>query len=357
MAVQPQKSIAQSLAGLLLVAALTSVGVAQPTLRDAAFEQAPGAVWSARTSFGSSTPAWDPQVRHSGTGSLRVDLARFGGCTLSQRVACAGGGSFSFGCWVRTELEAADAVYTYVQWLDGAGAVLGLGAPSASAAGTADWRLLVAPGEAPAGAAAAVLKVVAGQGRSPRGGRVWLADSFLRPGSDVGGALGNTGFEKDSDGDGNPDGWRPFTAGEGFVLARDTAVAHSGQCSARLTGLPGHGDRSCYGQVSAPCTPPARVRLRYWYKGRGASTGFVRFRPAPGVTLPGGQEFYDTQSFSVPLPQADWSEFTFTATTPPAALAARLIAVEVTIYQRGEGDLWLDDLSTEGLEADGRGEK
>jgi hypothetical protein len=113
--------------------------------------------------------------------------------------------------------------------------------------------------------------------------------------------------------------------------------------------MAGHGDRSCYTVTSSPCSPAPKLRLRLSYKGTGEASGFLRYRPAPGVSVPGGKEFYDTQSFTMPLPKAEWSEFTFDATTPAAALAEKLVVIDVTLYQRGEGTLWLDDVSVEGL--------
>lgn len=91
------------------------------------------------------------------------------------------------------------------------------------------------------------------------------------------------------------------------------------------------------------------MRASFWYKGTGACTGFVRFLPAPGVTLATG-EFYDTQHFAVPMPKDEWTRFSFDAKTPAAALEAGLVVMDVTIYQRGEGTLWLDDVTVEGLE-------
>jgi hypothetical protein len=62
----------------------------------------------------------------------------------------------------------------------------------------------------------------------------------------------NPGFELDANEDGVPDGWRPFIHGEGFDLGVTGEISYEGQRAARLTGLPDHGDRSCFGQTIGP---------------------------------------------------------------------------------------------------------
>jgi hypothetical protein len=316
-------------------------------LQNAGFEEAIGTGWTVRRAFGPCEFKLDTAVKRGGGGSLRAELGRFGGGTVTQIVQVTEAGPVSFNVWVKTQLEAADGVYLQLAWLNDAGEVVGVGEASSVASGAGDWRALSAMGERPAEATRAALKIVIGQGKGAGGGTVWVDDASLRPGLDVAGAFANTGAEKDADGDGQPDGWRPFIAGGGFLLGRDCSVAHSGQCSAKLTGAAGHGDRSCFTVLSSPCSPSPKLRLRFWYKGTGEGNGFLRYRPAPGVATPDGREFYDTQSFAMPLPKNDWTELTFDATTPAAALAEKLVVIEVTLYQRGEGTLWLDDLSVE----------
>jgi hypothetical protein len=314
-------------------------------LGNAGFEEGVAGGWTARQAFGPCEFKVDTSVKRSGAGSLKAELGRFGGGTISQIVPVTEAGPVSFTVWVKTQLEAADGVYVQIAWLGESGEVVGIGEASSVASGVGDWRALCAKGEKPAEATRASVKVVIGQGQSAGGGMVWVDDASLRPGLSVSGAFSNIGAEKDADGDGQPDGWRPFVAGGGFVLGRDCSVAHSGQCSAKLTGVAGHGDRSCFTVLSSPCSPAAKLRLRLWYKGRGEGNGFLRYRPAPGVATPDGKEFYDTQSFALPLPKDEWTELVFDATTPAAVLAEKLVVIEVTTYQRGEGTLWLDDLS------------
>ncbi|MHB8994868.1 MAG: hypothetical protein ACYC63_06440 [Armatimonadota bacterium] len=341
---------AAAIVGLLFALVITSCsGQTVAVLQNTGFDETIGAGWTARRSFGPCEFKLDTAVKRSGAGSLRAELGRFGGGTVTQIVPVTEAGPVSFKVWVKTQLEAADGVYLQFAWLNDAGEVVGIGEASGVASGVGDWRALSAMGEKPVEATRAALKIVIGQGKSADGGMVWVDEASLRPGLDVAGAFSNTGADKDADGDGQPDGWRPFIAGGGFVLGRDCGVAHSGQCSAKLQGMAGHGDRSCYTLVSSLCSPAAKLRLRFWYKGTGECTGFLRYVPAPGKSTRDGKEFYDTQSFSVPLPKEEWSEFVFEATTPAAALAEKLVVIHVTIYQRGEGALWLDDVSVEGL--------
>lgn len=338
--------------GLMGLLMLPGLSLAQlPALQSPGFDSAGPdglpAGWRGRVSFTGGKAALDTTEKRAGAGCLRVELPPHGGYLVSQGLGPVTCDQVSFGCWVKTKLNGPDGVQLSLHWLDDSGQIVGIGQPSAVVSGSTTWQQVVVVGERPMGATKSLLKISVGQGLGT-GGTAWVDEAFVKPGVDVAGALLNLGFELDADGDGDPDGWRPFVHGGGFALARDVTVGRSGQSSARLTGYPGHGDRSCYGQTSRPCTPPQGVRLRFWYKGSGECSGFVRFRPAPGVKLESG-EFYDTMSFSAPLPRQDWAELSFETKTPAAALAAKQIQVEVTIYQRGEGTLWLDDVSVEGL--------
>lgn len=334
---------------LLLMASVAraQTGPAQPGFEADADRDGLADGWTLQRTFAPVKAVLDPTVKHEGGAAQRLDLAARGGGAVSQTLS-APAGPCSFTCWVRTSLAPVDGVCLYLQWLGTAGELVGLGRPSVTLAGNCQWTRLVCSGTPPADATQVRLRIVAGNGEGT-GGSVWLDDAALRPGLDVGAVLQNASFETDADGDGHPDGWRPFMAGGGFELTRDATVARSGQASARLTGLTNHGDRASYGQVAYTCEAVPGVRLRFWYKGMGACTGFVRYRPAPGVTLPGGKEFYDTLSFSAPLPQTDWNECVFDAVAPDAARTAGKVSIEVNLYQRGEGTLWLDDVSLEPL--------
>ena len=155
--------------------------------------------------------------------------------------------------------------------------------------------------------------------------------------------LRNPGFEQ-AQGD-LPAGWSPFIHGQGFTLAQDGAMGHTGQASARLEGEPGAADRSCFLQTSAPFAPPRAVRLRFWYRGTGTSTGILRFRPVPGVEVESGE--YGTHHFGNELPQTEWRERVFEAVVPAPARGGDKVRAEIILYQRGTGTVWYDDVDLE----------
>lgn len=334
------------LGGWLLLS--PAAGADLPALQSPGFDQAgPGGLpvgWTHTATFGTVKVALDHEVKRTGAGSLRVDLAAGSGCALSQRVALNSAEALSFGCWVRTRLQPPAGAWVRLQWYSAEGGVLGLSQPSARLEGEQDWTSLWVIGTPPEGAQTVEVRIIIGQGLGP-GGSAWVDDTVLQTGIHPATVLRNPGFELNADGDSHPDFWRPFISGQGFTLSWDPTVARSGQASARLHGAPGAGDRSCYGQNCSPSTPAPGLRLRFWYKGTGNSTGFVRYRPVPGVKL--NKEFYETFHFPVSLPRPDWSELVYEVQTPAAVMQEKLVVVEVTIYQRGEGTLWLDDLSLE----------
>ena len=148
---------------------------------------------------------------------------------------------------------------------------------------------------------------------------VYVALALLIPSVGAQPTLTNPGFEEAAGA--FPAGWAKAIHGEGFALSRDTTTAHSGEASARLDGDPGAADRACFLQTTAPLDAPQGVRLRFWYRGTGVSTGILRFRPAPGVEVEGGA--YETLSVRNSLPQEEWAERVFEAAVPTAAREAR----------------------------------
>lgn len=158
--------------------------------------------------------------------------------------------------------------------------------------------------------------------------------------------LANPGFEADEDGDGQPDVWRPFMSGEGFEIALAEDVFHSGARSVRLTGLPGHAERSAVNQNTAEVEVSPGYRLSFWMRGTGKPHVVFRFRS----TDPDGAPIEETQratptSFSA----NEWTkqEYEFGATE--AVLKAGTARIEVILYQMGEGTLYYDDVSLEAL--------
>jgi len=156
--------------------------------------------------------------------------------------------------------------------------------------------------------------------------------------------LRNPGFEQGTE---QPAAWGTAMHGHGFTLSRDTAEAHTGTASIKLTGAADHGSRACYLQTSAAFPPEKGLRLKLWYRGTGRADGILRFRPTPGVRTPKGE--YGTHHFRCPTPRPDWAEFVFEAGVPKAAREAGAVKMEVILYQRAEGTVWYDDVSLESL--------
>ena len=153
--------------------------------------------------------------------------------------------------------------------------------------------------------------------------------------------LTNPGFEEAANN--LPAGWGKAIHGEGFRLSRDTEEAHTGDASARLDGDPGASDRSCFLQTSAAFAPPKAVRLSFWYRGTGKSTGILRFRPVAGVEVEGDQ--YGTFDFTNELPTDEWTERVYETILPKSAREAEQVQAEIILYQRGAGTVWYDDVS------------
>ncbi|MCK5801537.1 MAG: DUF4962 domain-containing protein, partial [Lentisphaeria bacterium] len=151
----------------------------------------------------------------------------------------------------------------------------------------------------------------------------------------------NGGFEQ---GDGQPAHWHPVVYGDGFTLTRDGSMGHSGAACARLVAVPGHGNRACYVQMTKAFRPQGGLRLRLWYRGEGVATGILRLRPVGG-----GKEYY-ARHFRLPLPQTEWTQHEEEIAVPARAQEAGAVAVEIILYQRGNGVLNYDDVSLESLE-------
>ena len=156
--------------------------------------------------------------------------------------------------------------------------------------------------------------------------------------------LRNPSFERGTE---QPAAWGKVMHGHGFTLSRDTAEAHTGTASIKLTGAADHGSRACYLQTSAAFPPEKGLRLKLWYRGTGRADGILRFRPRRGVQAPKGE--YGTHHFRCPTPRPDWTEFVFEAGVPKAAREAGAVKMEVILYQRAEGTVWYDDVSLESL--------
>ena len=159
-------------------------------------------------------------------------------------------------------------------------------------------------------------------------------------------AVVNPGFELDANEDGVPDGWRPFIHGEGFDLGVTGEISYEGQRAARLTGLPEHGDRSCFGQTTGPLAVSPGYRLTFAARGEGRASVTFRFRYVDAT----GENAEDTHYAPIAdLATDEWREQSMEFGPREGAAAATGHRIELLLYQKGEGDLYLDDVAIESL--------
>lgn len=159
--------------------------------------------------------------------------------------------------------------------------------------------------------------------------------------------LANPSFEIDTAGDGMPDGWRPAVHGDNYDLGLNDQFASDGVRSMRITGLPDHGDRACVGQVTAEHDLPVAYRFAFDVLGEGRATALFRIIYNP----PDGPDREDrTWHFDVPEMVADdWTTKVIDIGVPEEIRAVGTGRVEFYLYQRGEGDLFYDNVALERL--------
>ncbi|MGE5532624.1 MAG: carbohydrate binding domain-containing protein, partial [Bacteroidota bacterium] len=223
-----------------------------------------------------------------------------------------------------------------------------LGQPSPAVIPAEQWTNVAATGSRPAEADLALVVIIVGNGQTT-GGTVWADDCKFRQGAYPEPIISNPGFESDTNVDGQPDAWGPFNYGPGFVMKQDTTVSHSGSASASATGAKDHGDRSGYYQATPLFTPPAKVRLSYWYKGTGRSALTMHLLTPAGVQKPGGGIEYAVMT-ATPELSPQWQQFSKEIDVPREARDAGIMRLDVILYQRGEGTVWYDDVKVELVE-------
>ncbi|MEN6642909.1 MAG: hypothetical protein ABFE08_10715 [Armatimonadia bacterium] len=342
---------------LLTIALIVSVAFAQPPAAlqtpgldtDADRDGLPDG-WHKYVAFpGQAKTAVDAAVKSEGPASLRVELAPATRCAVSQLIRVTDPGPYTFGCRLYGT-KAPATVQTQIQWfktVDWPRQIALVKEDPASPAVTASevWTVVAATGAKPDDADLALVVISA---TSPKDGpaSVWLDDASWRPGAFPAPLVMNPSFELDLNADNQPDGWGASQYGGGFELVRDATVAHTGQASARLTGTKDHGDRSCYVQASPLFTPPGKVRLSFWYKGAGLSTGIMHLLTPAGVQKPGGGIEYGVMTFTPKLSD-QWQKFSQEIAVPDEAKKAGIMRVDIILYQKGEGALWYDDVEVE----------
>jgi len=304
--------------------------------------------------FGTARLSVDREVKNSGTGSLKMEVGAKSACTVSQYLRVDGPGPFTFSCRARTTAQATNGVELSVEWFEATHwpqrvQVVGSSFRSAVLYGDGTWQRVGAVATKPDGADLALVAITVGDPNA-EAGTYWLDDAEFGPGARPAPLLGNTGFEMDANGDGLPDGWVPTYYGEGFEIARDTTVRHSGVASARLTGNPGHGNRSALTTRSPYFVPPQRMRVSFWYKGSGASANLIDFLPGEGDLAANGTVYFERHPFSLELPKDEWTQVVQEYDVPQDARDFGRMRVDFLMYLRGEGTLWLDDFRLEVVE-------
>lgn len=159
--------------------------------------------------------------------------------------------------------------------------------------------------------------------------------------------LVNPGFEEGGAGD-TPNGWRPFISddGHGYTISLSNEQANSGEQSVKLTGEADRVDRACIGQTTKEAPWAKAYRLTFAVRGRGMATGIFRLRFNP----PDGPEDDLTHFFTISDLNAEaWTKNSFDFPVPEEVYAVGKGRIELILYQRGEGDLYYDDVAIEPL--------
>lgn len=303
--------------------------------------------------FGSAAVAVDTQQRRSGEGSVRVDLGDNSRCALAQYIAVGQPGPYTFTAWFRPSEPTGTPVQTVINWFDATDWPVRLRfvrqePPSAALLVTTEWTAVAAVGVRPDEANVAQVALVFGDG-STAAATVWADDASFSSGARPWPLVANPGMEALGTA-GLPAAWGRAGQGEGFEMARDVGEFHTGEASLRLTGLPGHGSRICAVQMTPVFSTPRRLRVSLWYKGSGIADGIVDVLPPPGVKTKDGGVYYDRIVFSCPTPRTEWQQFVVERETTQEAREAGLMRLQFLLYQKGDGDLWYDDVAVELLE-------
>ncbi|MFO7947771.1 MAG: DUF4962 domain-containing protein, partial [Armatimonadota bacterium] len=145
-----------------------------------------------------------------------------------------------------------------------------------------------------------------------------------------------------------PDGWREAIHGEDFEIALSDQYASSGERAIRITGGPEHGSRACVLQTTPPFRVGRAYRLIFDARGEGNGTVTFRFRYYMDED---GEEQDDSQYVNVgPVSSDQWTEKTYDFVPAPEVAEAGVARLELILYQKGEGDLYYDNLRIEEID-------
>jgi len=304
--------------------------------------------------FGTARLSTDTEVKQTGAGSLKIEVGEKSACTVSQYLSVSEAGPFTFSCLARTTAPATNGIQVSIEWfrtIDWPRRVQMVGRAFSSAVlyGDDTWQRLGAVATKPDEADLALVAITVGDAQAPAGA-YWIDDADFSPGARPAPLLGNPGFELDLNNDGIPDNWGRSYYGDGFEIVRDPEVKHGGAASVRLTGQPGHGNRSVLSTQSPYFVPPTRMRVSFWYKGSGASDNLVDFLPGEGDLAANGTVYFERHPVKLELPKDDWTQFVQEYDVPQDARDFGRMRVDFLMYQKGEGTLWLDDFRLEVVE-------
>ncbi len=308
--------------------------------------------WSRYVSkFGTARLSLDNEVKHSGEGSLKVEVEAETACTVSQYLTVTDAGPFTFSCLARTTSQATNGVQVSIEWFEATDwpqrvKMVGRAFSSAVLYGDDTWQRLGAVAMKPDGADLALIAITVGDARAPAG-TYWIDDAEFSPGARPAPLLANPGFELDLNNDGIPDNWGRSYYGDGWEIVRDDTVSRSGTASVRLTGEPERGNRSVLSTQSPYFVPPNRLRVSFWYKGSGASANIIDFLPGEGDLAADGTPYFRRHTVTLELPKDDWTQVVEDYDVPEEAREFGRMRVDFLMYQRGEGTLWFDDFRLE----------
>ncbi|MBM4078757.1 MAG: hypothetical protein FJ278_03590, partial [Planctomycetes bacterium] len=174
--------------------------------------------------------------------------------------------------------------------------------------------------------------------------------------------LANSGFEVDSNNDGQPDGWDfawEFThSGDDPKVQKkqkpdyglDEKVVHSGKRSVRIA-VSRREDDGLYRQVVTRLVPGTKLyRLSAWVKTEGVANGDARviaayYGSAPGSKAPAEKKWLAADYNAIRVSKdSDW-QFLCSLLEPPPGTADIRIALWVNFNYAGPCKAWFDDLS------------
>ena len=304
-----------------------SVSVGYTELVNAGFEQGGSTPlgWSPEGWAAHGTMTRDTSVAHSGSASMK--LVSDGGALVvaPKGFTLVGSGSFALSGWIKTNGTATSPKLD-VLFFDDADKLVGTDHNFFAATGTTDWQRVGGVVPIPSGATRFQIWAVVTSGET-----AWFDDISFQaaPPGDL--TIVNPGFEA---GDTTPFAWTPQPWAANGSLVRDTAQAHSGTASARLTS---NGGGLVVGPSGRTRVGPGQFTVAAWIKTDGRATSpkvDVLFWDAAGHLAGTDHNVFAAAG------TADWQQVTSTFAVPTGA-----VEFEVWLVVNGGEAAWFDDIS------------